>query len=79
MVEEGGRIELHRASTRLTVLQTASQPNWLRPPHQVPMRFEGIDNENLEAPTGFEPAWQPLQEMRLAIRATGPRVIYIVT
>jgi hypothetical protein len=75
LMVEDGRIELHRVSPRLTALEAASTPNGLRLPHQnadALRRHRFM--KDLEAPTGIEPAWQPLRRMRLAIRTTGPRV-----
>lgn len=65
--EEGGRIELRRADTRLTAYKAASTPNGLHLPHQKPMRFEGIGRQRLEsgarielAVAGCRPAALPL-------------------
>jgi hypothetical protein len=65
LVAEGGRIELHRASTRLTAYKAGSTPNGLRLPYiKTPTRLQGVGE------TG-DPAGSRTQLPRFASRVAG--------
>ena len=68
LMEEDGGIKPHRAHTRLTVYKAVSTLNGLRLPHQGRLCFPSRRHrQNLEPPTGLEPATVPYEGAALSV------------
>ena len=73
MWTEGGKIELHRAATRLTAYKTASRTNGLRPPQNSRMKLETANIS--EYPATVKGATVPkLREVRYCPECGSPLI-----